>query len=168
MMPSGGGFRTLGATFGKPLIPSGPAATPPESASGAGGDGKKRVRSPFTKRDLNRFRKILEAKRSELLGEVSDLESQTLGTGGQEVSKSQAADDQGSEAADQAISLDLVAAERRLLGEIVAAIRRIDEGTFGICELTGRPISRERLEELPWTRYSIDAARELERRQMRM
>ncbi len=102
-----------------------------------------------------------------MLGEVSDLESQTLGTGGQEVSKSQAADDQGSEAADQAISLDLVAAERRLLGEIVAAIRRIDEGTFGICELTGRPISKERLEELPWTRYSIDAARELERRQMR-
>ncbi len=43
----------------------------------------------------------------------------------------------------------------------------IDNGTYGICELTGKPIKAERLEELPWARYSIEAARELERRSMR-
>ena len=75
-------------------------------------------------------------------------------------------DDQGSEAADQAIGLDLVAAERRLLTEIIAAIRRIDAGTYGLCEVTGRAINKERMEELPWTRYSIDAARQIERRSL--
>lgn len=164
MLPSGG-FKTLGATFGKPLIPSGPGAVLPSSLA-VSGDGAKR-KSPFNKRELAKFRRILEEKRDELSGAVSDLDVQTQRTGSSETSKSQALDDQGSEAADQALSLDLVAAERRLLSEIIAAIRRIDEGTYGICELTGKPIRVERLEELPWTRYSIDAARELERRQLR-
>ncbi len=35
-----------------------------------------------------------------------------------------------------------------------------------MCEMTGKPIRPERLEELPWARYSIEAARELERRAM--
>lgn len=164
MLPSGG-FKTLGATFGKPLIPSGPGAVVPSSLAFSGDGAKKK--SPFTKRELAKFRRILEEKRDELSGAVSDLDVQTQRTGSSETSKSQALDDQGSEAADQALSLDLVAAERRLLSEIIAAIKRIDDGTYGICELTGKPIRVERLEELPWTRYSIDAARELERRQLR-
>ena len=75
--------------------------------------------------------------------------------------------EQGSEAYDQSLSLDLAAADRKLIKEIDDALKRIAEGTFGICELTGKPIKLERLEELPWARYSIEAARELERQSMR-
>ena len=60
----------------------------------------------------------------------------------------------------------LRAADRKLIKEIEDALKRIEDGTFGICELTGKPIKAERLEELPWARYSIDAARMLERQQM--
>ena len=59
------------------------------------------------------------------------------------------------------LALDLAAADRKLIKEIDDAIKRVDNGTFGICELTGKPIKAERLEELPWARYTIEAAREL-------
>ncbi len=165
MPPSG--LANFSAALGKPLIPSGPAAKDTSLLDAKDGDGTKRKKSAFNKRELNKFRKVLETKRDELSGEVSKLEDETMGRGASERrTKSQGVDDQGSEAADQAIGLDLVAAERRLLSEIVAAIRRIDGGTFGVCELTGRAINKERLEELPWTRYSIDAARQIERRSL--
>jgi RNA polymerase-binding transcription factor DksA len=72
--------------------------------------------------------------------------------------------EQGSDAYGQSLSLDLAAADRRLIREIDDALARIAAGTYGVCELTGKPIKVERLEELPWARYSIEAARELERR----
>ena len=166
MMPSSG-MTGFGAALGKPLIPSGPAAQGAAELAGDADSKSRRKKTPFTKRELTKFRKVLVAKREELSGEVSQLEKEALGRGGSnQRSKSQAVDDQGSEAADQAIGLDLVAAERRLLTEIIAAIRRVDDGTYGICELTAKAINKERLEELPWTRYSIDAARQLERRSL--
>jgi RNA polymerase-binding transcription factor DksA len=75
--------------------------------------------------------------------------------------------EQGSENYEQTLSLDLAAADRKLIREIDDALKRIDDGTFGICEHSGKPIKLERLEELPWARYSIEAARELERLSMR-
>jgi DnaK suppressor protein len=72
--------------------------------------------------------------------------------------------EQGSDTFEQSLSLDLAQVDRNLLREIDAALKRIDDGTYGICELTGKTIPPERLEELPWARYSIEAARELERR----
>jgi RNA polymerase-binding protein DksA len=75
--------------------------------------------------------------------------------------------EQGSETYEQSLHLDLAAVDRKLLKEIDEAIVRIDKGMYGICELTGKPIKVERLEELPWARYTIEAQRELERRSMR-
>ena len=72
--------------------------------------------------------------------------------------------EQGTDVFDQALSLDLAQVDRNLIREIDAALARIDNGTYGFCELTGKPIKPERLEELPWARYSIEAARERERR----
>jgi hypothetical protein len=50
----------------------------------------------------------------------------------------------------------LLARERDPLGEINAAIRRIEEGHYGVCEHTGRPIDANRLRALPWTRHAGD------------
>jgi DnaK suppressor protein len=52
--------------------------------------------------------------------------------------------------------------ERKLLGEIDDALNRIANGTYGICEGTGKPITKARLEAQPWARYSIEYARMLE------
>ena len=50
-----------------------------------------------------------------------------------------------------------------VLAEIDAALRRIDEGTFGICAVCGEPIGEERLEAVPYATLCIDDKRALER-----
>lgn len=46
--------------------------------------------------------------------------------------------------------------------EVLEAIRRIESGTYGICELTGEPIAPERLNSIPWARYSLQGQQEIE------
>lgn len=46
--------------------------------------------------------------------------------------------------------------------EIESALAKIHSGAYGICELTGNPIEAERLEVLPWTRFTAAAERQLE------
>ena len=54
--------------------------------------------------------------------------------------------------------------EQELLAEVQAAISRIEGGTYGKCEVTGEPIPMERLEAVPWTRYSLEGQKILEER----
>jgi RNA polymerase-binding protein DksA len=128
-----------------------------------------KFKTPFNKKELDRYRQILLRKRGELVGDVADLEQQALqGASGSLSHTPQHMAEQGSEAYDQALQLDLAAADRKLIREIDDALKRIEAGSYGVCELTGNPIKQERLEELPWARYSIEAARELERRSHRL
>jgi RNA polymerase-binding protein DksA len=155
----------------RPLIPSGPKAASVKPL-GTRGDGvagdMPKAKSPFNKKELDRFRQILIKKRAELAGDVYTMETEALrGESGSLSNMPQHLAEQGSEAYDQSLSLDLAAADRKLIREIDDALKRIEENTFGICERTGQPISLERLEELPWARLSIEAARELERQHLR-
>ncbi len=156
----------------RPLISSGPSA-PALRPLGAQGveealpkiEGK----TPFGKKELEHFRQVLIRKRADLFGDITNLETEALRAESGSLSNTpQHPAEQGSETYEQSLNLDLAAADRKLLKEIDEAISRIDAGTYGICELTGKPIKVERLEELPWARYSIEAARELERRSMRV
>jgi RNA polymerase-binding transcription factor DksA len=52
--------------------------------------------------------------------------------------------------------------EQDALYEIDSALKRIEDGTYGICGLTGRPIPWERLEAIPWARFSFEAQAKLE------
>ncbi|MBN1403226.1 MAG: TraR/DksA C4-type zinc finger protein [Opitutales bacterium] len=64
---------------------------------------------------------------------------------------------------DHDFALSLVATEQEALVEIDAAIERINDGTYGICEITGKQIQPERLEAVPFTRYSVDGQAQFER-----
>lgn len=152
-----------GSPVRKPLIPSGPSVTPQQRV--IADDGSKPRKSPFGKRELNKYRASLLIKRAELLGDVEQIESEVLLSESGELSSTpQHLADQGSDSYEKSLSLDLAAADRRLIKEIDDALGRIAEGTFGLCEMTGEPIATARLNELPWARYSIEAAREIERR----
>jgi DnaK suppressor protein len=61
---------------------------------------------------------------------------------------------------------DLALRERneQHLAQVEAALRRLDEGTFGTCTSCGRPIAPERLEAIPWAAYCIDCQRSAGRR----
>ncbi len=71
--------------------------------------------------------------------------------------------DAGTDTFDRDFALSLVSNEQEALSEVQAAIKRIRDGTYGVCELTGKPISRDRLLAVPFTRYSTEAQKELEK-----
>jgi RNA polymerase-binding protein DksA len=60
-------------------------------------------------------------------------------------------------------SLDLVAGERKIVLEIDAALKRIQEGVYGICEKSGKPIRKVRLNAIPYARYTKKCQEELEK-----
>lgn len=75
-------------------------------------------------------------------------------------------DDLGEAAADESarcMSLVAARATQANIVDVLEAIRRIERGTYGVCELTGKPIETERLKAIPWTRYSLEGQAELER-----
>lgn len=159
----------LMGTKRKPLIASGPKA--PESQHSVFNTEqeeeekpRKKLKTPFAKKDLDKYRDILLNKRRELVGDVSTMELGVLNLGNKSGDPATDVAEQGSDAYDQSLSIGLAEVDRKLIREIDAAIKRIEEKVFGLCEISGEPISAQRLNELPWARYSIESARELERR----
>ena len=169
VMPSLGAPLLGPGSKWKPLIQSGPKA--PKVAhfdvNAARAEHAKKP-SPFKKADLDRYKQILLRKRAELVGDVNHMENEALqGSSGSLSHVPQHVAEQGSETYEQSLSLDIAQVDRNLIREIDDALKRIAAGTFGVCEITGKAISKERLDELPWTRHSIEAAREMERRSFR-
>jgi DnaK suppressor protein len=121
----------------------------------------------LTAADIEHFKQLLLEKRGEILSNVNEMEDETL-----KKSRGDAAGDLssmpihmadiGSDNYEQEFTLGLMDSERKLLNEIDDALRRIELGTYGICEGTGRQIQRARLEAQPWARYCVEHARKLE------
>ena len=136
-----------------------PAKAPPAGASG------RTLRVPLTREELKEFRKLLLAKRRELVGDMTGIEAEALGADRQE-SKGDISDhpaDAGTDNFEQEFSLGLLESERNMLTEIDQALSRIDKGTYGVCLGTGKPISKARLAARPWAPYSIEYARMVEK-----
>ena len=74
--------------------------------------------------------------------------------------------DMGTDNYEQEFTLGLVEKDRNLLREINSALAKIQNGSYGICEGTGKPIAKARLEAQPWARFSIEYARQLEKTNM--
>ncbi len=75
--------------------------------------------------------------------------------------------DAGTDTFDRDFALSLVSSEQEALTEIDSAIKRIHDGSYGICEITQKPIAKERLLAVPFTRYSAEAQKDLERNRHR-
>jgi RNA polymerase-binding transcription factor DksA len=71
--------------------------------------------------------------------------------------------DQGTDTFDREFALNQLSSEQDVLFEIDSAIRRLEDGTYGICEISGDPINIERLQALPYVRYTIATQSELEK-----
>jgi len=73
--------------------------------------------------------------------------------------------DRASEETDRALELRTRDRERKLVSKIDAALRRIDEGEYGYCDITGEPISLKRLDARPIATMSLEAQERHERRE---
>jgi RNA polymerase-binding transcription factor DksA len=70
--------------------------------------------------------------------------------------------DAGTDSFDRDLALSRASSEQDVVYEIDEALDRIQNGKYGICELTGKPIERERLDAIPWTRFCAAAEKQLE------
>jgi len=107
------------------------------------------------KADLDKCRKTLRELRADILGDVTSLEAEALQSHG-DVSVDHMAD-HGSDSFEQDQSLSLLESQSESLREIAAAIKRMEEGTYGICERTGKKIGKARLKAIPYARLSLEA-----------
>lgn len=71
--------------------------------------------------------------------------------------------DSGTDNFDRDFALSLLSSDQDAIYEIEEALKRIEKNTYGVCELTGKPIPRARLEAIPWTRFTVQAQAQLER-----
>lgn len=113
----------------------------------------------LTAKEGREFKDLLLTLRERVSGEYSALSRDNLEANQRDPSLS----DQGTDTFDREMELNMMGSEQEVIFEIDAALRRIEKGTFGICELTGQPINFERLQALPYVRYTVRAQSELEK-----
>jgi DnaK suppressor protein len=115
--------------------------------------------------DTTEFRQLLEEERARLTKAVNFLHEENPGTIEDELGEvgSGGTDNHLGDTAtatfDRELDEGLAEGAQQTLDEIDAALKRIDDGTYGICEVCGKPIGEDRLRALPWTRYCIDDQR---------
>ena len=71
--------------------------------------------------------------------------------------------DSGTDNFDRDFALSLLSSDQDAIYEIDEALKRIQKGSYGTCELTGKQIPKARLEAIPWTRFTVEAQAQLER-----
>ena len=113
----------------------------------------------LTKKQLKEQLNRLLDLRERVTGEISSINRDSLSQNERDPSLS----DQGTDTFDREFALNQLSSEQDILFEIDEAIRRIENGTYGICEMTNEQINIERLEALPYVRHSIKAQSELEK-----
>jgi RNA polymerase-binding protein DksA len=128
---------------------------------------KARQKTRLNPAEIQRFREMLLEKWRDILGDVNTIEGEALKKSRLDASGDLSSmpihmADLGTDNYEQEFALGLLDGERKILREISDALQRIEEGTYGICEGTGKPIPKARLQANPWARYCVEYARQVE------
>jgi YteA family regulatory protein len=118
--------------------------------------------------DTNRFRELLLDERRRVTAAIENLHEDHPGSMNDETGEDAVYDnhlaDVATETYDRELDYTLEENAEHVLADIDAALKRIDDGTYGICTNCGRPIPEERLEARPYATLCIGCQRERERR----
>jgi DnaK suppressor protein len=146
---------------GKKRAPSKPSVKPrPSSTSDIlGGLASQSNRVQINPKWARHYRNLLDLRDQLLLQAGKLAREATEGTPNYSMHMA----DAGTDSFDRDFALSMLSSDQDALYEIEEAIRRIESGTFGRCELTGKSISVGRLDAIPWARFSAQAQRQLER-----
>lgn len=121
-------------------------------------------KSYLSRKELKHFKELLLEKRREA--------KETLGVLDDSISNLNEAEDAdyssithhmgdvGSDVEEEELNYQLKERTKKFIDEINDALERMEKGTYGICQATGKPISKDRLEAVPHTQYSIEAKKQ--------
>jgi DnaK suppressor protein len=116
--------------------------------------------APKIKAEWSKYYKNLLDLRERLLSQMSGLAKESAE---EMASYSLHMADSGTDNFDRDFALSLLSSDQDAIYEIEEALKRIEKDTYGICELTQKPIPKARLDAIPWTRFTVEAQAQLER-----
>lgn len=121
---------------------------------------KNAKKSTYTKTELKKVRKTLIEKKADILEELIKLKGETLNKSSKEASGDLSGytfhmADMATDLYNREFSLELAEGEREMLYALDEAIKRVDEGTYGRCDMCGERITRQRLKVMPQAKYCI-------------
>ena len=141
-------------------LPKKSKTTATEAAAGPTEQQIREIKTKLGKKELEEYRALLHTKRRQLVGMLSGMEDEALRSSGGNLSNMPVhMADMGSDVYEQDFTLGMAETERAIINEIDAALQRIEDKTFGVCQMTGKPISKARLDAKPWAKYTIEAER---------
>lgn len=123
----------------------------------------------FKRTELEMFKRLLEKHLSLVRGDISQIEEESLSKSfteqtGELTTMPGDIADLSAESFDHEFGVKMLENKGELAAEIEAAIERIENGSFGLCEECGNPINKERLRAIPYARFCIKCQREMESR----
>src|SRR3984893_37233 len=126
------------------------------------GNNHERKLSPFVRKQKEKLLNLRDAMVDSMAGVAQDtLRSRAEGSEASAFGMHQA--DAGSDAYDRDFALSLLSQEQDALYEIDEALKRIELGTYGKCEMSGKSISHARLEAIPFARFTVECQSQLEK-----
>ena len=118
--------------------------------------------TPFLKKQKEKLLALRDGMLDSMAGVAKDnLRSRAEGSEASAFGMHQA--DAGSDAYDRDFALSLLSQEQDALYEIEEAIKRIDSGTYGVCEMSGKAIPHPRLEAIPFARCTVECQAQIEK-----
>jgi len=136
-------------------------ATAAAILGGAMSTGPKSAPKPRTiDPEWERYRQILLDLREQLVRQMNGLAKESAE---QLPGYSMHMADSGTDNFDRDFALSLLSSDQDAIYEIDEALKRIERGSYGTCELTGKPIPKARLDAIPWARFTVEAQGQLER-----
>jgi DnaK suppressor protein len=123
---------------------------------------RERRLDPFVRKQKDKLLQLRDAMVDSMAGVAQDtLRSRAEGSEASAFGMHQA--DAGSDAYDRDFALSLLSQEQDALYEIDQALKRIELGTYGKCEMSGKQIPRARLEAIPFARFTVECQSQLEK-----
>lgn len=125
----------------------------------------------FKKKEIDDFKAVLLHMRTKIVGDLEHLEGESLNSNQKDAAGdlsgySHHMADMATDNYDRELNLGLASSEQKILNLIDAALRKIEEKTYGLCERTYKPITKKRLKAMPYAQLSLEA-QELEEKEQR-
>jgi RNA polymerase-binding transcription factor DksA len=130
--------------------------------TGSNSSGNDENLSPFLRKQKGKLLHLRDSLLDSMMGVSRDtLRSRAEGSEASAFGMHQA--DAGSDAYDRDFALSLLSQEQDALYEIEEALKRVDAGTYGICEMSGKQIPHARLEAIPFARFTVECQTQIEK-----
>lgn len=124
----------------------------------------------MNRKELKKFKDLLESTRRKIVGDLNHLQKDALNTSPRDASGDLSGygfhmADVATDNYDRELNLDIASTEQRLLNDIDNALRKIEDGTYGQCEVCDSKISVQRLRAMPYARLCIKCKEEEEKKE---